>query len=75
LACGFSRSTLLAQQQETDMTKTIATSKMTRNGFAIKLQQRRGKFDVIYCTGFCWKFLAKGRTEQEASFIFDLEVL
>jgi hypothetical protein len=56
------------------MTKTIATGK-NRSGFTVRIQQRGGKFDVIYCTGFCWKYLAKATTEESARFTFELETM
>ncbi len=56
------------------MTKTIKTAK-NQNGFIVRLQQRGKKFDVIYCTGFCWKYIAKSVSEQDASFQFDMAVM
>lgn len=58
------------------MTKTTTLqSAKNSNGFAVRLQQRGTKFDVVYCTGFCWKYIAKGVIEQAARNTFFLEVL
>jgi hypothetical protein len=64
----------VSSERSKQMTKTLATAK-NRNGFTVRLQQRGKKFDVIYCTGFCWKYIAKAVTEQSARFTFDLEVM
>lgn len=57
------------------MTKTIETGKISRNGYTIRIQKRRGKFDVIYCTGFCWKYIVKAVSEQEARNEFFLHTI
>lgn len=58
------------------MTKSITLENGTnRNGFAVRLQKRGTKFDVVYCTGFCWKYVAKAVSEQAARNVFFLEVL
>jgi hypothetical protein len=46
-----------------------------RNGFAVRLQKRGNAFDVVYCTGFCWKYIAKAVSEQSARNTFFFEVL
>lgn len=56
------------------MTKTIE-SKKGSNGLTYKLQARRGKFDVIFSTGFCWKYAVKAVSEQAARNEFDLVTL
>lgn len=56
------------------MTKTLE-SKKARNGTHYKLQARRGKFDVIYATGFCWKYAVKAVSEQTARNEFELVTL
>lgn len=56
------------------MTKTIE-SKKGNNGFTYKLQARRGKFDVIFSTGFCWKYAVKAVSEQAARNEFELVTL
>jgi hypothetical protein len=55
-------------------TTTLQTGKNS-NGFTVRLQQRGTKFDVVYCTGFCWKYISKAVSEQSARNTFCLEVL
>lgn len=57
------------------MKTTTINSGVNKNGYAVRMQKRRGKFDVIYCTGFCWKYIAKGVSEQTAANVFYLELL
>lgn len=56
------------------MTEVLAKGK-NQNGFNVRLQKRGRKFDVIYCTGFCWKYVVKAVSEQEARSAFELETL
>ena len=56
-------------------TTTIEQGTMTRTGYALKITQRGAKFDVVYCTGFCWKYIAKAVSEQAARNTFFLETL
>lgn len=57
--------------------QTITTIERGTNkrGFAVRIQKRGSKFDVVYCTGFCWKYIAKGVSEQSARNTFFFEVL
>jgi hypothetical protein len=55
-------------------TTTIKQAK-GRNGYTFRLQQRGKNFDVIYCTGFCWKYVAKAVALQAAEFTFALETM
>jgi len=57
------------------MTTSILDRGKNSNGFSVRLQQRGAKFDVVYCTGFCWKYIAKAVTEQAARNVFALEIL
>lgn len=54
--------------------KTIESGK-NKSGFSIRIQQRGKKFDVVYCTGFCWKYIAKGISEQAARNEFFLQMI
>lgn len=64
---------------ESEMQATITLERGTnkQNGFPVRLQKRGSKFDVVYCTGFCWKYVtgAKAVSEQTARNIFFLETL
>jgi hypothetical protein len=53
---------------------TIAAGK-NQNGLTVRLQQRGGKFDVTYCTGFCWKYIVKAGSENAARNEFELQTL
>lgn len=65
----------VSSERETDMTKIIETKTNSR-GHKVRIQQRRGKFDVIYTsTGFAWTYKAKAVSEQQARFVFDLEAM
>lgn len=62
-------------------TETLETGK-NANGCTVRLQKRGSKFDVVFCTGFCWKYVyvgngrnAKGVSEAEARNVFFLETL
>ena len=60
------------------MTKTTTLEQgKNRNGCTVRLQKRGASFDVIYCTGFCWKYVANGKavSEQTARNTFFMEVL
>ncbi len=57
------------------MQTTTINRGVNKNGFAVRMQKRGSKFDVIYCTGFCWKYIAKSVSEQTAANIFHLELL
>lgn len=59
----------------TEMQTTTINRGVNKNGFAVRMQKRGSKFDVIYCTGFCWKYIAKSVSEQTAANIFHLELL
>jgi hypothetical protein len=55
------------------MTKTIETRTNSR-GHKVRLQQRGGKFDVIYnSNGYTWMYRVKAAAEQHARFTFELE--
>lgn len=62
------------RKQTMTKTTTIESGK-NQNGCAVRLQQRGTKFDVVYCTGFCWKYVAKAVSEQAARNTFALEIL
>ena len=58
------------------MTKTTTLQAgKNSNGCPVRLQQRGTKFDVVYCTGFCWKYIAKAVSEQAARNSFFMAVL
>lgn len=56
-------------------TTTIIERGTNKNGCSVRLQKRGAKFEVIYCTGFCWKYVAKAVSEQAARNTFFFEVL
>jgi len=57
------------------MTKTLET-RTDSQGRKVRLQQRGSKFDVTYnSTGYAWRYLVKGVSEETARFEFELRSL
>ncbi len=44
-------------------------------GFKVRLVKRGGKYDVIYCTGFCWKYIVKAVSAEAAENAYYLRTL
>lgn len=56
-------------------TETIQTGK-TSTGQLVRIQKRRGKFDVILnSTGYAWRYVLRSVPEQEARSEFFLHTI
>lgn len=56
---------------------TVLDRGTNKNGFKVRLQKRVNVFDVVYHTGFVWKYVsnAKAVDEHTARNIFFFETL
>jgi hypothetical protein len=58
------------------MTASIVQTATNDYGHTIRVQKRRGKFDVIInITGYSWRYLKKGVSEQEAHAYFTTAIV